>query len=85
MLNCCLLLQLEINIPYNRNFGFSLTIYFTIFLSNFKQMSVMHMHFNEEKSCTIGNFVMFGGAMTMHHNQMLHAKRFFNPLGLHHI
>jgi hypothetical protein len=85
MLNCCLLLQLKVNIPYDRNLGFSLTIYFAIVLSNFKQMSVMLMHFNEEKSWMIGNFVMFGGAMIMHHNQMLHAKRFFNLLELHHI
>lgn len=85
MLNCCLLLQLKMNIPYDRNLGFSLTIYFAIVLSNFKQISVMLMHFNEEISYTLGNFVMFVGAMTMHHNQMLHAKRFFYLLGLHHI
>jgi hypothetical protein len=85
MLNCCLLLQLKVNIPYDRNLGFSLIIYFAIVLFNFKQVSVMLMHFNEEKSCMIGNFVMFGGVITTHHNQMLHAKRFFNLLGLHHI
>jgi len=62
MLNYCLLLQLKVNIPYDRNLGFSITIYFAIVLSNFKQMSVMLMHFNEEKSWMIGNFVMFGGA-----------------------
>jgi hypothetical protein len=62
MLNCCLLLQLKINIPYDRNLEFSLTIYFAIVLSNFKQINVMLMHFNEEISCTLGNFVMFVGA-----------------------
>jgi hypothetical protein len=30
----------------------------------------------------VGNFVMFWGAMTMHHNQMLHAKRFFLSIGI---